>query len=217
MIEEKEQLESGQLESGEGFHPEGEVLPEKVTAKIEIVETSSVDLTSDSFDIAQKILEAKDKDELQKYTDLFNLSMAKKNAVRIVKLNNLYDKVTDEAGERIEKRPDEITNKELLDYMKALQDSIDKAQNGLKNIDNTQMITLNQQNNTVNVTVNSEEGPVRSRQSKEKIIEAVRGLLRLAQESSLRADDVVEGEAEVIDATQSEDDNEEVYIVEEEE
>ena len=215
MIEEKE---LNKLESGEEVLESGDEPSTPVTTKIEIVETSSVDLTSDSLDIAQKIVEAKNEEELKKYTDLFNLSMAKKNAVRIVKLNSLYDKVTEEAGERIEKRSDEITNKELLDYMKALQDSIDKAQSGLKAIDsNTQMITLNQQTNTVNVTVNTEEGSVRSRESKEKIIQAVRGLLKLAQESNLKSEDAIEAEVvEPVKVETVEDDNEEVYIVEDE-
>jgi len=208
-----------QLESGEEVLESGDEPNTPVTTKIELVETSLVDLTSDSLDIAQKIVEAKTEEELRKYTDLFNLSMAKKNAVRIVKLNSLYDKVTDEAGERIEKRSDEITNKELLDYMKALQDSIEKAQSKLQTIDNTQMITLNQQTNTVNVTVNTEEGPVRSRESKEKIIQAVRGLLKLAQESNFKSEPIIEGE--VIDATpvveEVNNDDEEVYIVEEDE
>ena len=208
MIEEKQQLESGQLESGD--------IPEPVVAKVEIIETSSIDLTSDSFDIAQKIMQAKDKDELQKYTELFNLSMAKKNAVRIVKLNSLQDKVIDEAEDRIEKRSDEISNKELLDYMKALSDSIDKAQNNLKNIDSSPMITLTQQTNTVNVTVNSEESLVRSRESKEKIINAVRGLLKLAQEANLPSQDIVETEVIEVESTPVEENSdEEVYIVEE--
>ena len=39
----------------------------------------------------------------------------------VVKLSNLLNKVEDQAIERFERRPDQVSNKELLEYMNVSQ------------------------------------------------------------------------------------------------
>lgn len=181
-----------------------------------------IPLNASSSDIANKIVKAKSQDELKRYTDLFNMSLAKQNAVRIVKLNSLLDKVNDEAIRRVEKRPDEITNSEVLAYMKTVQESINNAQKNLESLNDKPMITLNQQNN--NVTVNLGGDAASNRQSKEKIIEAVRGLLKLSEEikqsennTSVQTEDAVEANVVDLESEPTEENEEDTVLLEEDE
>jgi len=94
-----------------------------------------------------KIIEAPTKEELQEQLDLFNINQSKQNAVRIVKLNNLLNKVEDQAIERFEKRPDQVSNRELLEYMSIVSNQIDRAQKSIDAVQNTPAITINNQKN----------------------------------------------------------------------
>ena len=85
-------------------------------------------LEEEQKQIVQNIITAPDAKELQAQFELFNISQSKKNALRTIKLNGLLDKIEDQAVERFEKRPDQISNKELLDYMQVVSTQIDRSQ-----------------------------------------------------------------------------------------
>ena len=70
-------------------------------------------------------------------------------------------------GERLDKRADQFSNKDLLDYAKLVADSMDKAQKQINTIDSTPMIQINQQNN--NIVVPGED---LDRDSRMRVIEA---------------------------------------------
>lgn len=146
--------------------PEDELLP---------AELNTLALEKSSNQLVNDIVETDDIDELKTLTKLFEINQAKKNALRIVKLNNLLDKVNDQAIERFEKRPYEISNKELLDYMKVVQEQIQNSQETLSNIDQSPAIQINQQNNSINVNVGQN---AIDRDSKERVIDAVTALLK---------------------------------------
>lgn len=126
------------------------------------------------IDIVAKIIEAPTRDELQKQFDLFNMNQSKKNALRIVKLNTLLDKVQDQAIERFEKRPDQVSNRELLDYMNVVSGQIDRAQKQVDTLSMTPTIQVTQQKNEVNINVN----PGLDRDSKERVMDAISALLK---------------------------------------
>lgn len=134
-------------------------------------------LEKETTKVVNDIVKAKSVDELKAYTDMFSLNMAKKNAVRVAKLQNLLDKVNDQAIDRFEKHPDEFSNKEVLDYMKAVQEQITASQRTIEEIDNKPMIQVNNQKNEVNINV---EGGL-SRESKNKVLDAVNALLKQVQ------------------------------------
>ena len=158
-----------------------EVVNEVVEDELLPAEIDTLPLEKDTAVVVNKIVKAKDADELKSYTDLFSLNMAKKNAVRIAKLQNLLDKVNDNAIDRFEKHPDEFSNKEVLDYMKVIQDQITAASNAMETLGEKPMIQVNNQKNEVNINVDSSL----SRESKTKILEAVKGLLSHVSEQNV--------------------------------
>lgn len=83
----------------------------------------------------------------------------------------MLDNITDQIEERVTKRADQFSNKELLDYMNMMTTSIDKAQKQLASVDETPLITVNQQNNTVIV------GDTLSRESRRKVTSVVDAIL----------------------------------------
>ena len=93
----------------------------------EILEPNKV-VDGNFLQIVNDVVNAPSKTELQKQFELFNINQSKKNALRIAKLMKTLDKVDDEVINRFEKRADQMTNKELLDYMNAISAQIDHSQ-----------------------------------------------------------------------------------------
>lgn len=124
-------------------------------------------------EISKEIAKAENKSELDSLYDMFKINDTKKNIFRINKLNNLLDKVTDEAMTRFENRPGEMSNKEVIDYMNAIQNQIERSKN---TVDSIKEINAVQVNNTVNVNINNEVSTL-SRESREKIIDAIKNIL----------------------------------------
>ena len=140
-----------------------------------------IPLDNTEKEIVNKIIEADNKDELKHQFDLFNMNQSKKNALRVIKLNGLLGKIEDQAIERFEKRPDQISNKELLDYMQVVSTQIEKSQNYISNIQDKPMITVNNQKNELNVSI----GPELDRDSKSNVINAVTSLLNQLRNKSV--------------------------------
>ncbi len=139
-----------------------------------LVDTSSIDQETNS--LAMKILEETDPDKAKQLIALFNWNLSKKNTSRILKLNGLYDDVTEQMVTRFRTRSDQFTNSDLLDYMKAVQGAIDTSTKNLVQMEDPP--TIVQQNNTqVNVTVVDSF----DRDAKERILAAVRSVMKSAQ------------------------------------
>ena len=143
--------------------------------------------------VVKDIVAAPNKEELEKQFQLFNMNQVKKNALRIIKLNDLLTKVEDQALERFEKRPDQVSNKELLDYMNAVSNQIEKAQNFSKETLSTEVggIKIKQEKTEVNINV----APVLNRNEKDRVVDVISVLLNQMKKPQSRAnDDVVEVE-----------------------
>lgn len=153
------------------------------------------ELDTKTQSIVEDIVKAKDLDNLRKEAQLFNLNQAKKNAIRILKFNGLLDQIGDQAIERFKKRPNEITNDELLKYLEAVQNSIDRSQKYVNEIEDKPMIQINQQNNDIRIGNTSET--ILSRESKNKIIDAINLLLK----APLNVSDVIEAGSTIKDNT----------------
>lgn len=163
--------------------------------------------------VVKDIVAAPNKEELEKQFQLFNMNQVKKNALRIIKLNDLLTKVEDQALERFEKRPDQISNKELLDYMNAVSNQIEKAQNFSKETLSTEVggIKIKQEKTEVNINV----APVLNRNEKDRVVDVISILLNQMKKPQSRAnDEVVEvEEASYVDAETVEQQNPEQKIV----
>lgn len=136
-------------------------------------------INSDNKELTQQLLDCKDLDKVKELTALFNLNAQKKSAVRILKMNNLLDKVTNEIIERFDNRSQTFTNDDLLKYMQAVENSIDKSSKTLGMVEDTPAIQY-QQNNQVNIQVNE---PGLNRDSRQKVLDAVNQILQQAKTS----------------------------------
>lgn len=140
-----------------------------------IVSISDIDVSStnqQSLQIAQKILDADNIDQIKDLTHLFNLNMNKKNVMRALKMNDLLDKVTDKVMERFEKTPDNFSNDDLIKYMQVTETAIEKANKQLNLVDETPAIQL-QQNNQVNVNIIDSF----DKDSRERVADAIKSIL----------------------------------------
>lgn len=134
---------------------------------------TSLDQDEKITTLAHKVIEEQDFEQSKKLVDLFNWNISKKNVVRILKLNGLFDKISDQMIERFEKRPDEISNKDLLDYMQAVQTAIEKSTKSLAHVEEIPTIQL-QQNTQVNINVLDNF----DRDAKERIANAIKEILK---------------------------------------
>lgn len=147
---------------------------------------NTIELDKNTNQLAQQIIDETDISKVKDLTALFNLNQAKKNAVRVLKLNSLLDNVSDKMIERFEKYPDNFSNKDLLDYMQVTQSAIDRANKYLGTVDETPAIQMNQQ---ININI----GQQFDRESRGKIAHAVNSMLNKIREmeSGVQQDVVV--------------------------
>lgn len=123
-------------------------------------------------DIAQKILDEEDVDAVKDLTNLFNLNAQKRNVMRVIKMNDLLDKVTDQVIQRFEKTPANFSNEDLIKYMQVTENAIDRANKNLNLVEETPPIQL-MQNNQVNINIANGL----DRESREKVLSIVEAIL----------------------------------------
>ena len=129
-------------------------------------------LDTKTHQIAQEILDEEDIDRVKDLTTLFNLNAQKRNVMRVIRMNDLLDKVTDQVIERFEKRPENFSNDDLIKYMQVTENAIDRANKHLNLVEETPQIQL-MQNNQVNINIDSDL----DRDSRERVMNAVRAIL----------------------------------------
>jgi hypothetical protein len=132
------------------------------------------DLNQESLTLINQIIAEKDIEKTKDLTHLFNINQNKKTMIRIDKLSGLQDNLVDQFVRRIEERPDEISNKELMDGIKIVQDIIERGQKQVESVDQTPLIQFNQQNNSVNI---GEGGTQLNKESRDRVKNAVLALL----------------------------------------
>lgn len=147
-------------------------------------------VTQQSNELVEKIRSANTIDELKEEANIFNAHQIKIEASRINKLNNLLDKSIDLAVDRVEKCPDELSNKEVIDIMTATRTQLDKSTSRLDIINEAPMIQVNQQN--VNISVEKEN--TLNRESREKVLDFIQQFMKQAtsQESVVEVVEDVE-------------------------
>lgn len=171
--------------------------------------TSSANLEKDTQALVNDILNEKDPKKVKDLTYLFNIAQTKKSVLRAVNLNNLLDKVNDQMEERLTKRADQFSNKDLLDYMDKMTGALEKAQKQVQDVDPTPAIQINQQN------INLGEAGL-SRESRQNVMDAVASILKRLNEEPLEESETTEEEPvsdnDVEDTTYSQDGEEEISI-----
>lgn len=153
------------------------------------------DLNQESLTLINQIIAEKDIEKTKDLTHLFNINQNKKTMIRIDKLSGLQDNLVDQFARRIAERPDEISNKELMDGIKIVQDIIERGQKQVEGVNQTPLIQFNQQNNSVNI--GDGDGPVLSKESRDKVKNVVLSLLNGLNKST-PAEEIIETQPIII-------------------
>ena len=151
------------------------VLKDETTTELSAEAQS--DLNAESLALIEQIIASTDENQTKDLTHLFNLNQTKKTLARVNKLSELMDTITDQALARFTQKPDEISNKELFDGLKIVQDLIERGQKQVSGADEpavAPLIQVNQQTNELNLNNSTDN---LSRDSRERVKMAVLSLL----------------------------------------
>lgn len=159
---------------------------------VSIDELNNTQLNQESLELLNQLIAENDEQKTRDLTYLFNQNQNKKTLVRIDKLSGLQDNLVDQFVKRIAERPDEISNKELMDGLRIVQDIIERGTRQAAGIDQGPLIQINQQTNSVNLGGESSE---LNRESRERVKRAVLGLLGQLTDTNNTA---IEADAEEI-------------------
>jgi hypothetical protein len=132
------------------------------------------ELNKESLGLINQIIAESDIEKTKDLTHLFNINQNKKTMIRIDKLSGLQDNLVSQFAKRIMERPDEISNKELMDGIKIVQDIIERGQKQVEGVNQTPLIQFNQQNNSVNI---GDSTPQLNKESRDRVKNAVLSLL----------------------------------------
>ena len=149
--------------------------------KNEIIESKSDELSISSSpnEIVAKLDDVNSVDEFKNVANLFSLSIMKKSMSRASAQSDLLDEILDRVKDRVTNHHDEMSNKDLIDYMNAMQNGLDYSKKTMAGIDETPPITINSTHNDVRIGVDT--GLDRS--SRERVIDAVKKLLTDAKKN----------------------------------
>ena len=139
-------------------------------------------------ELADDIIKEQDIDKIKNLTNLFNINQHKKNIVRTTKLNELLDAITDQMVERFQKKPNEFSNADLLDYLTEVQNTIDKAN---KNTAQEDLQPIQQINNT-QININNEEQL--SKEARDRVLNFIKKTINSKEENTVEIEGKVEDE-----------------------
>ena len=120
-------------------------------------------------DILNRIQNVQSVEDLKEVALLFNINIAKKEMSRAMQQDELLDIIINQAKERLSKRPDEHSTKDLLDYYNAFQSNLDKSRNYIDKVEESPTIQFN---DNKNITVNVQTIGL-GRDANEDVIDAV--------------------------------------------
>lgn len=155
---------------------------------IENSENQLVEVTDDK-ELLTKLGNAKNSQELREIANLFNISIMKKSMTRASAQSELLDDILDRVKDRVVNHHDELSHKELIDYMTAIQNGLDHSTKTFSGIDNSPPISINNTKNDITVNVASNE---LSRESRERVMDAVKKMLAQIQQQNETNNDIIE-------------------------
>ena len=166
---------------------------EKTTTELVAVDTS--DLNAESLNILNQIIAAEDIDKTKDLTYLFNVNQNKKTMVRIDSLSNLQDKLVGLLSSRVTERPDEMSNQEVMQALKVVQDIIERGTKQITGQNEQPLIQINQQTNSVNV---GDEAAGPNRDSRDKVKRAIMSILDNVKDVTDTNAEIIEADATVV-------------------
>jgi hypothetical protein len=160
-------------ETKDNQNQDNEIISEE-TSLAPISEASLADarasLSAESQRLVGELTFERDRQKMQAIEQQFNDIQRKKQLARVSKLSDVQDMLTDQFFQRISQRPDEISNKEMLDGMKVVQDLMEKNLKQAETVEEIpQLIQINQTEVNVGNNLN--------RDSRERVKSAVLDIL----------------------------------------
>lgn len=168
---------------------ERETAPAEKKTVLAVLDTDR--LSNESAELLNAIIAEQDQAKAKDLTYLFNINQNKKTMVRLDTLNALQDSLVSQFSKRVSERPDEISNQELMNALKIVQDIIERGQKQIAGVNDQPLIQINQQTNSVNV---GDEAVSLSRESKQRITSVVTDLLKNISTQNEQA--IIDAEAE---------------------
>ena len=166
---------------------------EKTTTELVAVDTS--DLNAESLNILNQIIAAEDIDKTKDLTYLFNVNQNKKTMVRIDSLSNLQDKLVGLLSSRVTERPDEMSNQEVMQALKVVQDIIERGTKQSTGQNEQPLIQINQQTNSVNV---GDEAAGLNRDSRDKVRRAIMSILDNVKDTANTDTEIIEADTTLV-------------------
>lgn len=160
-------------ETKDNQNQENEIVSEETSlapiSEISLAEARDT-LSEESQRLVGELTFERDRQKMQAIEQQFNDIQRKKQLARVSKLSDVQDMLTDQFFQRISQRPDEISNKEMLDGMKVVQDLMEKNLKQTETIEEIpQLIQINQTEVNVGNNLN--------RDSRERVKNAVIDIL----------------------------------------
>lgn len=144
-----------------------------VEVKENSVDTADQTLNDASSKLVADLVDTDDPKKIQDITALFNMANTKKNAVRVLKMGQLWDHAAKELLKRVKDHPENASNDDLIKLLTIAEGGMDKASKVLGNVDVTPIIQINQQNNTLNISPESQL----TKEERDQILAYVRNTL----------------------------------------
>ena len=171
------------------------IAPEKASSQKASEETTALvtidtkGLSEESLDILNQIIavESADIDKNRDLAQLFVTNMNKKTMVRLDKLNELQDKLVGQLSKRVTDRPDEISNQELMQAVKIIQDLIDRGAKTVTAAPEKPLIQINTQTNNIGTELDGV-----SRESRDKARNAVMNILNSINAATTDKEDIID-------------------------
>lgn len=136
------------------------------------------------------ILQEDNIDKLKDLTHLFNAYQTKRQILRVNALNDVQDALVQQMASRLQNLPNNFNNNDIAMWMKTVQQALDSTHEKIQEIDDTPTI-VNQTNTQINVNVED----TLSRESREKIMDALQAILGSVNNSEIN--DVLVSENEI--------------------
>lgn len=122
--------------------------------------------------LIDSILQEDNVDKLKDLTHLFNAYQTKRQILRVNALNDVQDALVAQMAARLQNLPNNFNNNDIAVWMKTVQQALDSTHEKIQEIDNTPTI-VNQTNTQINVNVED----TLSKESREKIMDALQAIL----------------------------------------
>lgn len=150
---------------------------EELPAVVDASPSEVLSKESDSL-ISDIVLETSP-DKIRDLTDLFNVNQNKRNLLRVAKISELMDKISDHMLERFDSSPLSFTNKELIDYFNAGKTVVSGAGETINSLNTSAPAIV--KNTQINVSI----GDGLSRESKNRVMDAVRAIMEQTQKQEV--------------------------------